>query len=121
MRKGGAVLFALADTLAAHELGGFKIGVGFALRKCRMCLATAQQMSTRVRIIVYVFMSMIILNYSMRPSVLYNIPEGELPVYCINARILMLCVSYYNDPFPNYAWRQLCNKCMLPLFSLTNE
>ena len=44
----GAVLFALADTLAAHDLGGFKIGVGFALRKCRMCLATGQQISQKV-------------------------------------------------------------------------
>ena len=41
----GAVLFALADTPAAHDLGGFKIGVGFSLRKCRMCLATGQQIS----------------------------------------------------------------------------
>ena len=44
----GSVLFALADTLAAHELGGFKVGVGFALRKCRQCLATYEQMSTQV-------------------------------------------------------------------------
>lgn len=44
----GGVLFALADTLAAHALGGFKIGVGLSLRKCRMCLATADQMSTKV-------------------------------------------------------------------------
>lgn len=44
----GAVLFALADTLAAHELGGFKVGVGFAIRKCRMCLATGEQISQRV-------------------------------------------------------------------------
>ena len=27
----GAVLFALADTLAAHSLGGFKVGVGFSM------------------------------------------------------------------------------------------
>ncbi len=44
----GAVLFALADTLAAHEMGGFKVGVGFALRKCRMCLATGEQISQQV-------------------------------------------------------------------------
>lgn len=30
----GNVLFALADTLAAHSIGGFKVGVGFSLRKC---------------------------------------------------------------------------------------
>ena len=44
----GAVLFALADTLAAHSIGGFKVGVGFALRKCRMCLATKEQLSIKV-------------------------------------------------------------------------
>lgn len=47
----GAVLFALADTLAAHSLGGFKVGVGFALRKCRMCLATKEQLSTKVMLV----------------------------------------------------------------------
>ena len=41
----GAVLFTLADTLAAHSI---KIGVGFALRKCRMCMATKEQAATRV-------------------------------------------------------------------------
>lgn len=44
----GAVLFALADTLASHSMGGFKVGVGFSLRKCRMCLATRDQLSTKV-------------------------------------------------------------------------
>ena len=34
----GSVLAMLADTLAAHSIGGFK--VGFALRICRNCLAT---------------------------------------------------------------------------------
>ncbi len=40
-------MFALADTLAvaAHSIGGFKVGVGFSLRMCRMCLAT---ISTKV-------------------------------------------------------------------------
>ena len=31
----GAVLVMLADTQAAHAIGGFKVGVGFALRRCR--------------------------------------------------------------------------------------
>ena len=44
----GGVLFVLADTLAAHSLGGFKVGVGFSLRKCRMCLATKEQLSLKV-------------------------------------------------------------------------
>lgn len=39
----------LADTLAAHDIGGFKVGVGFSLRKCRMCLATKEQLSTKVK------------------------------------------------------------------------
>ena len=44
----GGVLYVLADTLAAHDIGGFKVGVGFALRKCRMCMATKEQLSTKV-------------------------------------------------------------------------
>lgn len=44
----GGVLFLLADTLAAHSIGGFKVGVGFSLRKCRMCLPTKDQMSTKI-------------------------------------------------------------------------
>lgn len=44
----GGVLFLLADTLAAHSIGGFKVGVEFSLRKCRMCLATKEQLSKKV-------------------------------------------------------------------------
>ena len=38
----------LADTLAAHHIGGFKVGVGFALRPCRDCLATRESMRIKV-------------------------------------------------------------------------
>lgn len=38
----------LADTLAAHAIGGYKQGVGFSLRKCRDCLATADTMKEKV-------------------------------------------------------------------------
>ena len=44
----GTVIAFLADTLAAHEIGGFKVGVGFALRKCRVCLATDDMIQTKV-------------------------------------------------------------------------
>ena len=44
----GAVVVMLADTQAAHAIGGFKVGVGFALRRCLDCLATAETMSSRV-------------------------------------------------------------------------
>ena len=30
----GAMLVMLADTQDAHSIGGFKVGVGFALRPC---------------------------------------------------------------------------------------
>ena len=49
----GGVLFALADTLAAHSIGGFKVGVGFSLCKCRVCMATQEQLSTKVYMYVY--------------------------------------------------------------------
>ena len=44
----GAVLAMLADTQAAHAIGGFKVGVGFSLRKCGNCLATKETMSVWV-------------------------------------------------------------------------
>ena len=44
----GTVLLLLADKLAAHQIGGFKVGVSFALRKCRDCLATSSDMSSKV-------------------------------------------------------------------------
>ena len=44
----GTVLFFLADTPAAHSIGGFKSGVGLALRKCRQCLATQEAMAKNV-------------------------------------------------------------------------
>ena len=44
----GTVLFFLADTPAAHSIGGFKSGVGLALRKCRHCLATQENIAKKV-------------------------------------------------------------------------
>lgn len=48
----GVLISFLADTLAAHDIGGFKVGVGFALRKCRMCLATAEDLQAKVIILI---------------------------------------------------------------------
>ena len=47
----GAVLCVTGDVPASNFLGGFKEGVGFALRKCHMCLATQSDMSTKVYIV----------------------------------------------------------------------
>ena len=43
-----SVLLLLADTLAAHSIGGLKAGVGFSLRKCRECMAMYDTMSVQV-------------------------------------------------------------------------
>lgn len=40
---GGLIVF-LADTLAAHQIGGFKCSMSFALRVCRSCMVTSQQL-----------------------------------------------------------------------------
>ena len=48
----GAVLAVLADTQAAHSIGGFKVGVGFALRQCRNCLATRDSTNVKVTYLV---------------------------------------------------------------------
>lgn len=42
---GGCLCF-IGDTLAAHEFGGFKLGVGFAYQKCRTCECTFDEMQT---------------------------------------------------------------------------
>ena len=44
----GVVLVMLADTQAAHAVGGFKVGVGFALWHCWDCIATVVTMSSKV-------------------------------------------------------------------------
>ena len=46
----GAVLAMLADTQAAHSIGGFKVRVGFSLRQCRSCLATKDTMNVQVKL-----------------------------------------------------------------------
>ncbi len=48
MQIRGTVLLTLADTLAAHQLEGFEVDVGFALRKCRVCLATWEDIQSKV-------------------------------------------------------------------------
>ena len=50
----GAVLCMIGDTPANNFIGGFKEGVGFALRKCRMCMVTVEDM--RVKVILLYFL-----------------------------------------------------------------
>lgn len=59
----GTVLVLLADTLAAHQLGGFKVGVGFSLRKCRECMVTFNAMQTKVTNTDCILLILLILNF----------------------------------------------------------
>ena len=34
--------------MAAHQIGGFNVGVNFALRKCRVCMATDEDIQVKV-------------------------------------------------------------------------
>lgn len=45
----GALVAFLGDTPAVNMAGGFKEGVGRAMRKCRHCMATNDQIQTKVR------------------------------------------------------------------------
>ena len=38
----------VGDTPAINMVGGFKEGVGMAMRKCRHCMATNEQIQTKV-------------------------------------------------------------------------
>lgn len=44
----GALVAFLGDTPAVNMAGGFKEGVGRAMRKCRHCMATNDQIQTKV-------------------------------------------------------------------------
>ena len=44
----GTLLAFVGDTPALSMIGGFKEGVGFAMRKCRHCMATDNQIQTKV-------------------------------------------------------------------------
>lgn len=44
----GTLVAFLGDTPAVNMIGGFKEGVGLALRKCRHCMATNSQIQTKV-------------------------------------------------------------------------
>ena len=46
--RGGAISM-LGDTPGSNFVGGFKEGVGFALRKCRQCMATSTDIGEKVR------------------------------------------------------------------------
>ena len=41
----------LGDVPASNYIGGFKEGVSFALRKCRACLATQDDINTKVHVL----------------------------------------------------------------------
>ena len=68
----GTVLVTLADTLAAHQLGGFKVGVGFSLRKCRDCMATLDTMSTKV---CYQECGVEVFDFAVYEFSLHNLPK----------------------------------------------
>lgn len=50
----GALLAFVGDTPAANKVGGFKVGVSMAERKCRQCMTTNHQIQTKVRYIIYI-------------------------------------------------------------------
>ena len=44
----GTLLAFVGDTPAVNLVGGFKEGVGFSMRKCRQCMATFDQIQSKV-------------------------------------------------------------------------
>ena len=59
----GTVLLMLGDTLAAHAIGGFKVGVGFSLRVCRDCMATKEKIQKKVHDIINALFGFIIVMH----------------------------------------------------------
>ena len=57
----GAVICLCGDIPASSHIGGFKEGVGFALKKCQKCMARASDMSNKVHAAIHAVL--ICVNY----------------------------------------------------------
>lgn len=91
----GQVLVLLADTLAAHAIGGFKIGVGFSLRKCRVCMATADSMSDKVMSLAQ---RMLVCAATSLKYFLFNIPSSDLRTLLLELQpCMIIIVLFYWD------------------------
>ena len=80
----------LADTQAAHSIGGFKVGVGFAFRKCRDCLATKEMMSTMVIFFYYATTLIIAGNFCQDNLFNYLLVNFLSCVKCLHRIIKMV-------------------------------
>ena len=91
----GAVLAMLADTQAAHAIGGFKVGVGFSLRKCRNCLATKETMSAWVSTF-YVTAFLLGFVYQIKQNCSKAVFERDKTRYhlCLRSTCVAKCVGY---------------------------
>lgn len=50
----GNVILCIGDNEGQHQIGGFKVGIGFALRKCRRCFATAEDIRGNLKPTLFV-------------------------------------------------------------------
>ncbi|XP_066933444.1 uncharacterized protein [Clytia hemisphaerica] len=50
----GNVILCIGDNEGQHQIGGFKVGIGFALRKCRRCFATAEDIQGNLKPTLFV-------------------------------------------------------------------
>ncbi len=48
----GTLVAFVGDTPAVNQVGGFKEGVGIAMRKCRHCMATHDQIQEKVCLVL---------------------------------------------------------------------
>ena len=80
----GSLLLFLADTLAAHQVGGFKVGVGFSHRKCRNCLATSDEIQEKVCLSYSVYTSIMkfvaMFFHSLMIIYFYPVPLNTMPI-----------------------------------------
>lgn len=112
--KGSLLLF-LADTLAAHQIGGFKIGVGFSFRKCRNCLTTADEMEGNVsnHFIYCVFMHVLLKQYRHNA---FQLRTPELHEY--QCSLLKGPLASFNSTTHGVNYRGILND--IPLFNVAD-
>ena len=103
----GTVLLVLADTPAAHWLGGFKEGVGFSRKVCRCCNASDETM--KMHFVASSFQERSLQEHLQRCSDLASLSKVSFRYWSvhwgINSKSCLsdipnfdLCTSFVQDP-----------------------
>ena len=114
----GSLLPFLADTLAAHQLGGFKVGVGFSLRKCCNCLATAEQMNEYVSVIIHIVLNYYTFTCIISFVITYIFLSCSPDLHLYHCSLIRGCLTDFNSTTYGVNYRSSINE--IPLFNVAD-